>query len=247
MSRLRKPSTSCWPALLCCALLLVTLGTLSGCKVGPDYCGPPASPVADQYPTTGATAASNELPEPQDVGSPGGPRRAIPHFGSHHRCPGPRAGRLVDRAGRSHSERADRSCRREQSRSARGRRADLRSAARRGTVASSLFPQIDTDTSFTHERRPSGGVFGGSIRDWWSWGTNLSWEIDVFGRLRRLLEAADADVGERQELYRDTLVLLIAETAATYVEARSHQEQMAIVEANIEVQTGNGPPGPLPV
>ena len=109
--------------------------------------------------------------------------------------------------------------------------------ARRGTVASSLFPQIDTDASFTHERRPSGGIFGGSIRDWWSWGTNLSWEIDVFGRLRRLLEAADADVGERQELYRDTLILLIAETAATYVEARSHQEQMAIVEANIEVQS----------
>ena len=108
--------------------------------------------------------------------------------------------------------------------------------ARRGIVVSGLFPQVDTDGSFTHEKRPSGGAIGGGIRDWWSWGTDLSWEIDVFGRLHRLLEAADDDIDKQRELYRDALVLLIADTASTYVEARSHQEQMAIVEANINVQ-----------
>ena len=224
-----------------CVSFTMAIGLFAGgCKVGPDYCGPPISPVADSYPAATAEDATAASPSDDSDGtaSPGGPQgdgEAIESIPIEELAPelvswwtslnDPILNELVV-------------CAAENNR-------DLRVAAerifearaRRGTVASSLFPQVDTDGSFTHEKRSSGGSLGGVVRDWWSWGTDLSWEIDVFGRLRRLLEAADADIGEQRELYRDTLVLLIAETAATYVEARSHQEQMAIVLANIDVQS----------
>ena len=231
---------SLWPATLYCtgvAMMIVFL--TSGCRVGPDYCGPPASPVAKHYPTASQDIA-DELPSPQGMGVMSGSAEDQGESNRFEVSPadivGPELASwwtalndpILDEL-IVHAVENNRDLRVAAERIFEAR-------ARRGTVASSLFPQIDTDASFTHERRPSGGVFGGTVRDWWAWGGDLSWEIDVFGRLRRLLEAADADVGERRELYRDTLVLLIAQTAATYVEARSHQEQMAIVEANIEVQ-----------
>ena len=217
-------------------MTLAVAGTLltTGCKVGPDYCGPPASPVGNTFP---AATAAESAPHTDGQGDPtaGGtqedanalkPDALTPDLVSWWTALNdPVLNELIV-------------CAVENNR-------DLRIAAERifearasrGTVASSLFPQVDTDGSFTHEKRASGGAIGGVVRDWWSWGTDLTWEIDVFGRLQRLLEAADADIGEQCELYRDTLILLIAETATAYVEARSHQEQMAIVEANIGVQS----------
>ena len=94
------------------------------------------------------------------------------------------------------------------------------SRARLGVVQSSLFPQIDTDGSYYYQKRSdaSGGTSGigtGVIdrtSELWSWGTNLSWEIDVFGRLSRLVEAADADICADVELYRNTLIILLADS-----------------------------------
>ncbi|MGD9127584.1 MAG: TolC family protein, partial [Planctomycetia bacterium] len=115
--------------------------------------------------------------------------------------------------------------------------------AKLGTVRSSLFPQIDTDGSYYYQKRSdsTGGTFGpGGIVDLtnelWSWGTNLNWEIDVFGRLKRLVEAADADIGADVELYRNTLIILLADVAQNYVNARAYQQRMAVVEENIRAQ-----------
>ncbi len=231
---------SSWSLRVCVAALVVAIGLLgSGCKVGPNYCGPPVSPVAKSYPsaTTDETIAPTAPRNADNLAGATDPRDDVeatepvsidelrPELVSWWTALNdPILNELIV-------------CAAENNR-------DLRVAAerifearaRRGTVASSLFPQVDTDATYTHEKIPSGGTLGGAVRDWWTWGTDLSWEIDVFGRLRRLLEAADADIEEERELYRDTLLLLIAETATTYVEARSHQEQMAIVAANINVQ-----------
>lgn len=226
---LRRQTACDWRG--CWLWLTVALVVIcSGCKVGPDYCGPPPSPVGESYPAAagdeGVAADGGEVDDDADQVDAAAIEEMTPELVSWWTSLNdPILNELIV-------------CAVENNR-------DLRVAAerifearaRRGTVASSLFPQVDTDGSFTHEKRPSGGALGGTVRDWWSWGTDLTWEIDVFGRLLRLLEAADADIGEQRELYRDTLVLLIAETATSYVEARSHQEQMAIVEANIGVQS----------
>jgi len=60
---------------------------------------------------------------------------------------------------------------------------------------------------------------------------DASWEIDVFGRLRRGLEAANADRDAAVENLRDVQVSLVAELALTYVDARALQERLRIAEA----------------
>lgn len=67
-------------------------------------------------------------------------------------------------------------------------------------------------------------------------GVDASWEVDIFGRIRRSVESADASLEASVEAYRDVLVLLYAEVAFSYVEARALQERIRLARANIEVQ-----------
>ncbi len=67
-------------------------------------------------------------------------------------------------------------------------------------------------------------------------GFDASWEIDVFGGIRRNVEAADAAVQATIEDYRSTLVTLLAEVAITYVEIRTLQSQIEATTQNIQLQ-----------
>jgi NodT family efflux transporter outer membrane factor (OMF) lipoprotein len=70
----------------------------------------------------------------------------------------------------------------------------------------------------------------------YSVGLDASWELDVFGGLRRGLEAADADLGASQADLRGTLVTLVGELALSYIDVRSQQERLRIAEANLVSQ-----------
>ena len=61
--------------------------------------------------------------------------------------------------------------------------------------------------------------------DNWNAGFDATWELDIWGRIRRQVEAADAEVEASVEDYRDTLVMLYAEIASNYMEARTQQER----------------------
>ena len=65
-----------------------------------------------------------------------------------------------------------------------------------------------------------------------------SWEVDLFGRIRRNVEANTAALDAAVEDYRDVLVVLYAEIGITYVDARTFQERIKFNEANIETQRG---------
>ncbi len=67
-------------------------------------------------------------------------------------------------------------------------------------------------------------------------GFDASWEIDVFGGIRRNVESADAAVQASVESYRDTLVTLLAEVATTYVDIRTLQSQIKTTANNIALQ-----------
>jgi NodT family efflux transporter outer membrane factor (OMF) lipoprotein len=67
-------------------------------------------------------------------------------------------------------------------------------------------------------------------------GFDASWEIDVFGGVRRNVEAAEAEAAAVQEGYRDVLVTLLFEVARNYVEARGYQQRIGIAHQNLEVQ-----------
>ena len=51
----------------------------------------------------------------------------------------------------------------------------------------------------------------------WTFGLSGSWELDFWGRYRRAIEAADAELDASVEDYDDVLVVLLSDVAASYV------------------------------
>lgn len=64
---------------------------------------------------------------------------------------------------------------------------------------------------------------------------DATWEIDLFGKTRRSVEAAQAGIESTIEQRNDTLVSLFAEIARNYIELRSSQIQKKLIEKNIEI------------
>jgi NodT family efflux transporter outer membrane factor (OMF) lipoprotein len=67
-------------------------------------------------------------------------------------------------------------------------------------------------------------------------GFDALWEIDLFGRQQRRLEAASADLEGAAEQYRQSLIVLTSEIARTYIEYRNLQNQLRITRSNLESQ-----------
>lgn len=67
-------------------------------------------------------------------------------------------------------------------------------------------------------------------------GIDSSWEIDVFGRIRRSVEAAGAAYEAAIEDYRDVLVTLLAEVALSYTQVREFEARIRYAEANADRQ-----------
>lgn len=74
-------------------------------------------------------------------------------------------------------------------------------------------------------------------RNFFEFGFDASWEIDVFGGLRRGAEAAAADADAAREDLHDVLLTLVFEVARDYVEALGYQQRIAIAQKNIAAQT----------
>ena len=62
------------------------------------------------------------------------------------------------------------------------------------------------------------------------------WELDLFGRVRRNVEAARADVGAASAILQDARVSVIAEVARDYFVLRGLQDQLALTERNADNQ-----------
>jgi NodT family efflux transporter outer membrane factor (OMF) lipoprotein len=67
-------------------------------------------------------------------------------------------------------------------------------------------------------------------------GFDAAWELDLWGRYRRGVEAADAELLATVADYDDVLVSLVGEVAATYVQIRTLQERLAIARSNVDLQ-----------
>ena len=109
--------------------------------------------------------------------------------------------------------------------------------AQRGVVSAELFPHVDAVGSYSRSRvseNSFGGITGepGSEGDLYQAGFDASWEIDVFGGVRRNIEAADADIAATIEDSRVVLVTLLAEVAQNYAQLRGVQRQIVIAQSN---------------
>ncbi|HYC57024.1 MAG TPA: efflux transporter outer membrane subunit [Candidatus Binatia bacterium] len=133
---------------------------------------------------------------------------------------------------------------------ARATAAALEARARRTGSIASLFPAADVDAGYRRQKRTgsfgsfsnaddgSGSTGGGSTgaTNAWSAGFDASWEIDLFGGVRRGIEESQATLEAARADLRDVLVTVLAEVARNYVELRSLQERIAIAHANAESQ-----------
>ncbi|MHC2067725.1 efflux transporter outer membrane subunit [Bremerella sp. T1] len=114
--------------------------------------------------------------------------------------------------------------------------------ALRGIVRGDLFPDIDGIGSYTRRKTSgSGNSFGLSNFNpppfnFWSAGFDATWEVDIFGGVRRRLQAADADVDVAIEDHNDLLVSLQGEVGANYIQVRTLQRRIEFVERNIQLQ-----------
>ena len=67
-------------------------------------------------------------------------------------------------------------------------------------------------------------------------GFDASWELDLFGKVRRAVEAADAQSLAAEEARRDLQVSLQAEVASTYLQLRAAQVLRKVVRDQIDAQ-----------
>jgi NodT family efflux transporter outer membrane factor (OMF) lipoprotein len=67
----------------------------------------------------------------------------------------------------------------------------------------------------------------------WQYGFDASWELDLWGRVRREVESADASVEASADARRNSLLSVEAEIARDYVQLRGIQTQLAIAHENI--------------
>jgi len=106
-----------------------------------------------------------------------------------------------------------------------------------GIVDSLRFPQLDLEGSVKRSKTSESASYTSSITDTYSTlGLDLGWEIDVFGFVRRSVEAADAEIDASVEYYRDVMVVLYSEIAKSYVSARTYQARLQFANDNVKNQ-----------
>lgn len=111
-------------------------------------------------------------------------------------------------------------------------RAALRAArASRDAAAAQRAPSVSAGGGVTRST-----ALGGE-RTLYDAGFDAAWELDVFGGLRRAVEAADADRAAALADLRATRVSLVAEVALNYIDLRAAQMRLAIARANLASQT----------
>jgi outer membrane protein, multidrug efflux system len=80
---------------------------------------------------------------------------------------------------------------------------------------------------------PPGLSFGNRRQDLFDLGFDASWELDLFGGIRRDIEAATAQVEATGEARRDVEITLMAEVARNYIDLRGAQRRLDVLDARI--------------
>ncbi|WP_020587105.1 efflux transporter outer membrane subunit [Desulfobacter curvatus] len=106
----------------------------------------------------------------------------------------------------------------------------------KGIEEADRLPTVNTSggASWTGTRNEDGT---GTVSKAYSAGLDASWEIDLFGRIQRSIEAADATLSAKQEALRDALVSLVADLAESYIDVRTAQIRLDVVRQSIDSQT----------
>lgn len=118
-------------------------------------------------------------------------------------------------------------------------RLDRANALLRGTRFDAL-PTITAQGEAADVRRSADQAPGigrdGRDGEQWSAGLSAGWELDLFGRVRRGLEAGRAEVEASAADLRALQLAIAGEVAQTYVQLRGTQERLRVAHANRDNQ-----------
>ncbi|MBM3985659.1 MAG: hypothetical protein FJ296_08240, partial [Planctomycetes bacterium] len=114
--------------------------------------------------------------------------------------------------------------------------------ARRDLAAGFMYPQeqgASGGVTGFHESKESANFpstsFDRTAQDWRA-DAFATWEIDFWGRYRRAVESADAELQASLADHDDVLVLLYAELAGRYVSYRTFQDRLRYLRSNEAIQ-----------
>jgi len=108
----------------------------------------------------------------------------------------------------------------------------LEARAQLGIAAGSLYPQqqeINAEAAWATQEGP--GAFSA-----YSAGFDVAWELDFWGKFRRGIQSANANLLASIAGYDDVLVTLTAEVARSYILIRTLEERIHIAQQNVELQ-----------
>jgi NodT family efflux transporter outer membrane factor (OMF) lipoprotein len=112
--------------------------------------------------------------------------------------------------------------------------------AERTRTALDFAPTVTAAASYTRQRISSAsfpGSFGAfPDQNVWDAGLQLSWELDVFGRIRKSTQGRNALIGAAEEDIADLQILLASELAGNYFDLRGAQERLQVARRNAENQ-----------
>jgi multidrug efflux system outer membrane protein len=117
--------------------------------------------------------------------------------------------------------------------------------ALRGVSESGLYPEGGMGGQAQAYRRTESEAMGpaGLSRErqgeFYQAGFDASWEIDIFGGIRREVEAAEANLEAAREDWRSVLVSLQGEIARNYIELRGAQLRLEIARKDVEARREN--------
>src|SRR4030081_987438 len=123
----------------------------------------------------------------------------------------------------------------------------IQSMAQRRFAAAQGLPQIDGQSSSTYNRQSPNGTLSLLVprpgapleyvlfRD----GLTSSWQLDLFGRVRRAVEAADAATLAAVENRHGVALAAVAELAQSYMQLRGTQNRLGIAKRNLRLVEEN--------
>jgi NodT family efflux transporter outer membrane factor (OMF) lipoprotein len=116
----------------------------------------------------------------------------------------------------------------------------LQARAQLGIDTGELFPQTQTLTGNIARTARSAATPGGGVGPrgfgQFNLAFNLAWELDVWGRFRRLIESDRATLDATIEDYDAVMVTLLGDVAADYTQIRTLEQRIKYAKQNVELQ-----------
>jgi multidrug efflux system outer membrane protein len=117
----------------------------------------------------------------------------------------------------------------------------LEARALRLGAKADFLPVVNGEASYSNNTFSQAALFNapGALRrqELYDLGFDATWELDIFGRLRRSYAASAAAMQAAESARRDVLVSIAAELGRNYFELRGAQDELAVLRRNADNQT----------